>query len=152
MSQVVLERLVAAEVCANWLWEQPFDLEVFATTPKCTRTWYDRGAGCLWTAFMKAYGARVAGNGEMTLFTFGDRYSFEAGSIMMLDVVSTLVEKAGLLVTKESLGFMGSIVERYDHDREVEALHMIWGLIERLPNKVGSAHEVTLPGGSLCLV
>lgn len=174
--------LTAANNIAGYLWYSPFNLKVFATSPKCTGKWCQSdGSGCLWTAFFRAFGYEV--NSSQTRFSYPGQswLDFMPNSEVMKQTVQAFLQRAGLPTEYSSVYltrmhsykyvatgqsephgpiirkveddcFLNHTINLYDHNEEVKALHLIWNLIDRLPNKVGAAHEVQMPRGEVvCL-
>lgn len=132
-----------------------FDVQKFVNHPKCVGAWEAGKAGCLLTAFVRAFGVftrdeSILGQGKEI------RDEVELLAIKYIpDVVSSL-PRQHVYVTKFNQPvvcdlkrnfFSQYVVYLYDTGREVEALNLLWQLIDALPNKVGFAkiEDVVMP-------
>lgn len=125
--------------------ELTFDVSTFVNMPKCTRTYLnDHGAGCLFTAFATAFGFEVRTEVLTPIFLFGRKRYNETE---FLANICGLADKFDVKSSEEGVFFTRAVIDLYDNGREFEALHLIWKLIEKLPNKTGCAkmEDVVMP-------
>jgi hypothetical protein len=142
-----------------------FDVEKFVTMPKCTKSWNIGPAGCILTAFSYAFGVESNSGRINGLNSLGPNLKQE---------VNVLAESLGFnklypgpcyrnicikqqnqnndLCNEECINanydFSNKVIQLYDRGQEIEALDMIWELIEKLPNKINcysGKEQVILP-------
>lgn len=116
-----------------------FDVKAFAEMPKCKGRWTKGEAGCLMTAFLRGFGFHFVPGGKEEWVRQGGT---NLKHVAMINEFNKLSEELGLeshFTHPEYESAAGKIVFNFDNGSEVEALHMIWSIIERLPNKTGFA-------------
>jgi len=113
------------------------DLVKFANFPKCTDTFMNKnGSGCLMTALWVSMGFEPITTArdidDKLALTFRDPDSLEIlCPVTMWDEFDGFVRESypGIGVNN----FCNSIISRYDENQEVEALNLLWKLIEQMP-------------------
>ncbi len=95
--------------------DKVFDASVFASTPKCIGEFYQGKARCLLNAFWQGFGI------------------INKSLLLLLNDTDTLALQLKVSGSTDEYGFSDLIVRLYDGGKEIEALELIWELIEKLP-------------------
>lgn len=163
-----------------------FDVQKFVNHPKCVKAWNDFQvdpsgdsiiieAGCLLTAFVRAFGLKTDQENILTDLTVetAEKYKMYAQrdlpfirkevealveSLMpeIYETIRTTITRAIKIdangnETTEKINldwpFCMAVIEAYDYGEPEVALNLVWKLIEKLPNKVGYANieDVVMP-------
>ena len=129
------------------------DLVKFANFPKCKDTFRDEnGSGCLFTALWSSMGFTTEGLRSGLVFVdpiLPGRFD----AIAMWDEFDSFVKESypDLMPARKGFGFVNAVISRYDDGDQVEALNILWTLIERLP-KVSYAEKEDVINSLPCRV
>lgn len=121
-----------------------FDVEQFAKSPKCTQVWYneDTGAGCLLTAFWQAFGFKPEFNARGSTRFVSPCKQFTYCLQDMREETNILSNNLGLPADYQSssgftFDFSECVIDLFDSsEKMMDAVNLVWELIDKLPNKV----------------